>query len=260
MVDGGLGFDYKWNMGWMHDTLQYASRDPVHRLWHHDELTFGLVYAFSEIFMLPISHDEVVHGKGSLLNKMPGDWWRKFANLRAYLSFMWTHPGKKLLFMGCEFGQQREWNHDGEIDWDLLNQPLHSGMQLLMRDLNTLYRNEGALHAHDTDPEGFSWLVGDDRTNSVYAYMRKGHRGDPPIVVVLNMTPDPKADYRVGLPVAGQWSEVLNSDAEKYGGSNVGNGGSVWAETVPMHGCPASASLTLPPLGMIVLKPQTTNA
>ncbi len=255
VVDGGLGFDYKWNMGWMHDTLQYASRDPLYRSWHYDELTFGLVYAFSELFMLPISHDEVVHGKGSLLGKMPGDQWRRFANLRAYLSFMWTHPGKKLLFMGSEFGQDREWNHDGEIDWHLLDQHDHAGVQKLVRDLNLLYTSEPSLHVQDARPEGFEWIVGNDHANSVFVWMRKGSKSDPPLVVALNMTPDPKFNYHIGLPAYGWWQEVLNSDSGKYGGSNLGNGGGVGTSDTPMHGQPASASLTLPPLGAVILKP-----
>lgn len=259
VVDGGLGFDYKWNMGWMHDTLQYSARDPLYRSWHHDEMTFGLIYAFSELFVLPISHDEVVHGKGSLIGKMPGDHWQRLANLRAYFSFMWTHPGKKLLFMGCEFGQEREWNHDSEIDWHLLDRPDHAGVQKLVRDLNDLYRSEPALHIHDTHSEGFEWIVGDDRANCVYAFMRKGRPDDPPVVVALNMTPEPRFDYRLGLPSHGRWTEIFNSDSEKYGGSNLGNGGGVGTDVTPMHGQPYSAGLTLPPLGAVILKPDVSS-
>jgi len=255
VVDGGLGFDYKWNMGWMHDTLQYVERDPMYRSWHFDELTFGLVYAFSEYFVLPISHDEVVHGKGSLIGKMPGDRWQKFANLRAYLSFMWTHPGKKLLFMGCEFGQEREWNHDGELQWDLLQQHDHAALQHLMRDLNHLYQAEPALYINDANPDGFEWLAADDRQNSVLAYQRKGHEGQKPIVVVLNMTPNPLHNYRIAFPHAGKWVELLNSDAERYGGSNLGNGGMIDVGQEGWNGKPASAELTLPPLAALMFKP-----
>src|ERR1044072_1235756 len=196
----GLGFSYKWNMGWMHDTLRYIEHEPIHRAYHHDDMTFGLLYAFSEQFILPISHDEVVHGKGSLLGKMPGDTWQRFANLRAYLGFMWAHPGKKLLFMGCEIAQSREWNHDAEIDWDLLGDPAHAGIQRLVRDLNRLYASEPALHRRDAEPEGFRWLIGDDRANSVFAFLRQGREADAPILVVCNMTPVPRQGYRIGVP------------------------------------------------------------
>ena len=253
--EGGLGFDYKWNMGWMHDSLEYIKRDPVHRSWHHDELTFSLVYSFSERFVLPISHDEVVHGKGSLLGKMPGDEWRQFANLRAYLSFMWTHPGKKLLFMGCELGQPTEWNHDAQIPWDLLGEEKHAGIQRLVRDLNRLYAEEGALHARDADHSAFAWIVGDDRAQSVFAWERRGKDGDPPLVMALNMTPDPRHDYRIGVPKGGSWREVLNSDADIYGGANIGSGGAMTASDEGMHGRPHSVELTIPPLGLVVLKP-----
>ena len=256
VAEGGLGFDYKWNMGWMHDTLQFVERDPVHRRWHHDELTFGLVYAFSERFVLPISHDEVVHGKGSLIGKMPGDEWRRFANLRAYLSFMWTHPGKKLLFMGCEIAQPREWNHDGQIEWGLLEDAKHAGIQRLVRDLNRLMQEEPALYARDAEPAGFDWIVGNDRDQSVFVYERRGRDGDAPLVIALSMNPDPREGYRVGVPRAGAWREVLNSDAEVYGGANFGNAGVLRADEQPMHGRPASLSLTIPPLGAVVLKPE----
>jgi len=253
--EGGLGFSYKWNMGWMHDTLKYIQEDPIHRQYHHDKLTFGMVYAYSEHFVLPISHDEVVHGKGSLIDKMPGDRWQKFANLRAYLSFMWTHPGKKLLFMGSEFGQWREWNHDRELDWHLLEDADHRGVQNLVRDLNRLYSQEPALHELDSDPRGFQWLIGDDRANSVFAWLRKSSTGHP-LLVVGNFTPVVREGYRIGVPVDARWLEVFNSDAECYGGSNTGNGGGILAEPVESHGEKVSLSLTLPPLGVLVLRPQ----
>ncbi len=251
--DGGLGFAYKWNMGWMHDTLHYMEENPIHRRWHHDEITFGLVYAFSERFVLPLSHDEVVYGKGSLIGKMPGDMWQRFANLRAYLGFMWTHPGKKLLFMGGEFAQEREWNHDAELDWHLLDDPRHAGMQLLVRDLNRLYRETPALHRHDCEADGFRWVIIDDRDNSIFAYLRLGGADDPPVLAVCNFTPVPRSGYRIGVPHGGAWRELLNSDAAIYGGSNMGNGGWIDAEAVASHGLPASLSLTLPPLATIVL-------
>lgn len=252
---GGLGFNYKWNMGWMHDSLQYMMRDPLHRRHHHSTLTFGLVYAWSERFVLPISHDEVVHGKHSLIDKMPGDRWQKFANLRAYLSFMWTHPGKKLLFMGCEFGQWREWNHDEQLDWYLMQYADHVGVKNLVGDLNRLYRQEKALHQRDADPAGFQWLIGDDQANSVFAYLRWSNDGEP-LLVVANMTPVPRLAYRVGAPVSGAWTELLNSDAETYAGSNMGNGGEVNTEDEPAHGMEASLKLNLPPLAVLILKPK----
>jgi len=251
---GGLGFDYKWNMGWMHDTLQYVERDPLYRSWHHGELTFGIVYAYSERFVLPISHDEVVHGKGSLIGKMPGDRWRQFANLRAYLAFMWTHPGKKLLFMGSEIAQYREWNHDGEIEWGLIDTPEHAQIQAFVRALNRLYADEPALHERDADPAGFRWIVGDDAAQSAFVYARYGAEGSAPIVILLNMTPDARSEYVIGLPRAGRWEEILNSDAAIYGGGNIGNGGSVQAVGEGMHGLPASARVTIPPLGAVLLK------
>ena len=252
---GGLGFNYKWNMGWMHDSLHYIQQDPVYRAHHHNELSFGLVYAWSERFILPISHDEVVHGKHSLIDKMPGDRWQKFANLRAYLSFMWMHPGKKLLFMGCEFGQWREWNHDQQLDWYLLQYPEHRGVQKLVGDLNRLYREEPALHEQDDAPQGFQWLIGDDAINSVYAWLRWSKDGQP-VLVVANFTPVPREGYAVGVPFGGRWSEVINSDADTYAGSNYGNGGEVFAQDEPRHGQPASLSLNLPPLGVLILRPQ----
>ncbi len=250
----GLGFAYKWNMGWMHDTLRYMAHDPVHRSYHHDDMTFGLVYAFSERFVLPISHDEVVHGKGSLFGRMPGDRWQKFANLRAYLGFMWAHPGKKLLFMGCEIAQEREWNHDGEVDWFLLDDPNHAGIQRLVRDLNRLYRREPALHRRDSSPEGFRWIIGDDRANSVFAFLRQGEAGDPPVLVVCNMTPAPRPHYRIGVPHEGQWREIANSDSRFYGGSDMGNDGGAATTPVPAHGEPQSLEITLPPLSTIMLR------
>jgi 1,4-alpha-glucan branching enzyme len=250
----GLGFSYKWNMGWMHDTLKYMEHDPIHRAYHHHEMTFGLLYSFSEKFILPISHDEVVHGKGSLLGKMPGDRWQKFANLRAYLGFMWSHPGKKLLFMGCEIAQEREWNHDNELDWFLLDDAAHAGIQRLVRDLNRLYRRESALHARDCEPSGFRWLIGDDRANSVFAYLRVGVDDGVPVLVVCNMTPTPRHDYRVGVPRAGAWREIMNTDSQFYGGSNVGNEGTVHTLAHASHGEPQSITLTLPPLSTIMFR------
>ena len=251
--EGGLGFSYKWNMGWMHDTLHYMEEDSINRRWHHGELTFGLVYAYSEKFILPISHDEVVYGKGSLIGKMRGDDWQRFANLRAYLGFMWTHPGKKLMFMGGEFAQEREWNHDHGLDWHLLDNPAHSGVQSLMRDLNTSYRTIPALHQLDCDPAGFRWQVIDDAEQSVFAYLRMGVGDAKPALVVCNFTPVPRLGYRVGVPAAGRWREVLNTDAAVYGGSNLGNGGVVQPEAIPLHDQPDSVSLTLPPLATIIL-------
>jgi len=251
---GGLGFGFKWNMGWMHDTLLYMSKDPIHRRYHHHNLTFGLIYAFSENFVLPLSHDEVVHGKGSLLGKMPGDRWQKFANLRAYYGFMWTHPGKKLLFMGGEFAQEREWNHDRSLDWHLLDDPLHKGMQALVRDLNHLYRGLPALHEQDCDPAGFEWIEANDSDNSVLAYLRRGRNGKGLAVVVCNFTPIPRIDYRLGVPEAGRYVERLNTDAGLYGGSDVGNAGGVVAEPAECHGRPHSLRITLPPLGTLVFE------
>jgi 1,4-alpha-glucan branching enzyme len=251
---GGLGFGYKWNMGWMHDTLAYMSTDAIYRKYHHHQLTFGLLYAFSENFILPLSHDEVVHGKGSLLGKMPGDRWQRFANLRAYYGFMFTHPGKKLLFMGGEFGQEREWNHDRSLDWHLLSDPMHGGLQRLVRDLNQAYRSVPALHQLDCEPNGFEWLDANDGEHSVLAFLRKGFDVDRPAITVCNFTPVPRHGYRIGVPLPGVYREVVNTDAECYGGSNLGNGGCVVAEVVPCHNRPCSLSLTLPPLGTLVLQ------
>ncbi len=250
---GGLGFHFKWNMGWMHDSLHYVEEEPINRRWHHGSLTFGLVYAFSENFVLPISHDEVVYGKGSLIGKMPGDEWQKFANLRCYLGFMWTHPGKKLLFMGSEFAQGREWNHDRGLDWFLLDQPLNKGVQTLVRDLNHAYRANPSLHAKDCVPDGFRWAVIDDETQSVFAYLRFGGEADPPVLVVCNFTPVPRYGYRVGVAQGGVWREILNTDATIYGGSGLGNAGAAIADEAAYRDFPASLTLTLPPLAAIVL-------
>jgi 1,4-alpha-glucan branching enzyme len=250
---GGLGFSYKWNMGWMHDTLNYVAKDPIHRQYHHHDMTFGLLYAFSENFILPLSHDEVVHGKGSLIGKMPGDRWQRFANLRAYFGFMWGHPGKKLLFMGSEFAQEREWNHDRELDWPSIDDPAHAGVQRLVADLNRLYRAEPALHQRDCDPSGFQWAVGDDRSNSVFAFLRMAP-GQPTVLVVCNMTPVPRREYRIGVPHGGGWREVFNSDSGYYGGSNVGNDGRVESSAIGAHGQPQALQLTLPPLATIFLR------
>jgi 1,4-alpha-glucan branching enzyme len=250
---GGLGFSYKWNMGWMHDTLRYMEKAPIYRQYHHDDLTFGLLYAFSENFILPLSHDEVVHGKASLFSKMPGDRWQRFANLRAYLAFMWTHPGKKLLFMGGELGQEREWSHDRDLDWTLLDEPPHAGVQCLVRDLNRIYASEAALHRCDCDPSGFRWLIGDDRANSVFAFLRLAPDA-PSLLVVCNMTPVPRAGYRVGVPVSGGWREICNSDSGFYGGSNLGNDGRVEAAAIAAHGESQSVELTLPPLATVLLR------
>ncbi len=250
---GGLGFGFKWNMGWMNDSLRYIARDPIHRGYHHDELTFGLVYAWQENFILCLSHDEVVHGKGSLLNKMPGDEWQQFANLRAYLGFMWGHPGKKLLFMGGEFGQRREWNHDRGLDWELLQQPLHRGLQSLVRDLNRLYRLLPALHELDCEPGGFQWLQADRRDISVFAWLRRGERPRDRVLVLVNLTPGVHHGYRVGVPEAGWYRERLNTDAREYGGSGQGNLGGVEASPGPWDGQPCSLLLTLPPLATVIL-------
>jgi 1,4-alpha-glucan branching enzyme len=241
----GLGFSYKWNMGWMHDTLNFMAHEPVHRRWHHNAITFGMVYAWSEKFVLPLSHDEVVHGKGSLFGRMPGDNWQKLANLRAYFAFMWTHPGKKLLFMGGEIASPREWNHDGEIDWDLLKDSGHGGVQRLIGDLNRLYTREPALHASDGDPAGFRWVIDSDSSNSVFAYERIAPDGGR-LLVVVNMTPKPRPNYRVPVSREGVWHEVLNTDSEIYGGSNLGNGGEAQSRD-------GALILTLPPLATLVL-------
>ncbi len=253
---GGLGFGFKWNMGWMNDTLRYISKEPVHRRFHHHDLTFGLLYGFSENFVLPISHDEVVHGKGSMIGKMPGDEWQKFANLRAYYAFMWTHPGKKLLFMGCEFAQWREWDHNSGLDWHLLQDEKHAGVQKLVRDLNGVYRACPALHRLDCDAAGFEWIDSQDAENSTLAYLRKGDGDDPPVVVACNFTPVPRRGYRIGVPEGGEWVEVINTDAADYGGSGVGNLGTITAGSEGCHGPPYALDLSLPPLGVLVLQPR----
>jgi 1,4-alpha-glucan branching enzyme len=253
---GGLGFGFKWNMGWMHDTLSYIERDPVYRSFHHHELTFSMVYAWNENFILPLSHDEVVHGKGSLVDKMPGDRWQKLANLRALYAYMWTHPGKKLLFMGGEIAQWREWDAESSIDWHLLEERDHQGVQSLVRDLNRIYRDTPALWEIDFAPDGFRWLEPNDAANNVLAFARLGKDRESPLVVVCNFSPVPRHDYRVGMPRAGRWREVLNTDAPGYGGSGVGNLGAVEAEALPWHDQPFSAELTLPPLGVVWLQPE----
>jgi len=250
---GGLGFHYKWNMGWMHDTLQYMARDPIHRHHHHGEMTFGLVYAFNENFVLPLSHDEVVHGKGSMLNKMPGDRWQQFANLRAYYGFMFGHPGKKLLFMGCEFAQEREWNHDRSLDWHLLADPLHAGMQRLVRDLNHLLQSTAALHQLDFVPGGFEWIDHGDASRSLLSFIRRGVDAGSWLVVVCNFTPSPHNGVRLGVPAGGSWRERLNTDSEHYGGSNAGTPwGVAQAEARASHGRPWSIVVNLPPLATVM--------
>ncbi|RME17641.1 MAG: 1,4-alpha-glucan branching protein GlgB [Alphaproteobacteria bacterium] len=251
---GGLGFGFKWNMGWMNDSLQYMAREPIFRKYHHGELTFSLVYAWSENFILPISHDEVVHGKGSMIARMPGNGWEQFANLRAFYGYMWTHPGKKLLFMGQEFAQGREWNHAASLDWHQCDIPEHRGVQLLVRDLNALYRANPALYVHDTRPQGFEWLEANDAEHSVLVYARKGNPGDPMIVVAVNLTPVERSVYRIGFPAAGRWDEILNTDAALYGGGNRGNHGGIETESVPWHGQAQSAYVTLPPLAAVVFR------
>jgi 1,4-alpha-glucan branching enzyme len=252
---GGLGFGLKWNMGWMHDTLAYVARDPVHRRYHHDQLTFSMVYAFSENFVLPLSHDEVVHGKGSLLGKMPGDPWRQRANLRALYGYMWAHPGKKLLFMGGELGQVQEWRSDGSLDWHLLETSEHAGIQELVRDLNVCYREEPALWEVDFEPAGFRWLEANDADANVIAFLRLSRDEKRTVACVCNFSPVPRPGYRVGLPMGGRWRELLNTDDQRYGGGGSGNAGGIQAETKPWHDQPFSAELTLPPLGVLWLAP-----
>jgi 1,4-alpha-glucan branching enzyme len=255
---GGLGFHLKWNMGWMNDFLRFAEEDPVHRKYHFGLLTFSLMYAFSEHFVLPFSHDEVVHMKGSMLEKMPGDVWQKFANLRLSLGFMWAHPGKKLLFMGSEFGQWREWSESRSLDWHLLDDPMHQGMHRWMMDLNAAYRAEPALWETDFSYEGFRWIDFHDSEQTVLSFIRRGKQSGEEVVVVCNFTPIPRMGYRVGLPRPGAYRELLNSDASAYGGSNLGNAGVVRSEPVPEHGCPDSARLVIPPLGLLILKRDET--
>ena len=251
---GGLGFHYKWNMGWMNDTLRYQREQPVHRSWHHEAMSFGLVYAFSENFLLPLSHDEVVHGKGSLLGKMPGDNWQQFANLRALYGFMWAHPGKKLLFMGGEFGQRREWTHDGELEWWVSGLEGHAGLQRLVSQLNRVYRASPALHRLDFSSAGFEWLAADEADLSIFAFLRKAGDGSPPLLAVSNMTPVPRTNYMLGVPLGGRWCEVINTDATEFGGSGWGNFGGVEAAPVGSHGRRQSVCLTLPPLSTLILE------
>jgi 1,4-alpha-glucan branching enzyme len=250
---GGLGFGFKWDMGWMHDTLEYMRRDPIHRKHHHDQLTFRQLYAFHENFVLPLSHDEVVHGKGSLLDKMPGDEWQRFANLRLLLAYMWAQPGKKLLFMGGEIAQWREWHHDESLDWHLLEHAPHEGVRRLVADLNRAYRGEPALHENDCDSAGFEWVDCADWQGSILSFLRRGKRGET-VLVALNFTPVPRPGYRIGVPSGGRWSELLNTDAVEYGGGGMGNLGSVPAEAAPMHGREFSLPLLLPPLAAVFLK------
>jgi len=254
---GGLGFGLKWNMGWMHDVLNYMSQDPIFRSYHHNEITFSLVYAFAENFVLPFSHDEVVYGKGSMLRKMPGDEWQKFANLRLLYGFMFGHPGKKLLFMGDEFGQWSEWNHEASLQWDLLKNPFHAGLQRWVRDLNTLYRGQSSLHEFDFNPAGFEWVDCKDSQRSVISFLRRGQSPDNPILFVCNFTPVVRENYRVGVPLEGSWKEVLNSDAALYGGSGQGNLGGLSTIPLPIHGRPYTLNMTLPPLGVVAFQPDS---
>ena len=256
---GGLGFSLKWNMGWMHDTLRYMSKDPVYRRYHHNDMTFSLLYAFNENFVLPLSHDEVVHGKGSLLNKMSGDEWQKFAGLRAYYGYMWGHPGKKLLFMGDEFGQWQEWNFNTSLEWVALTAPNHQGVLNFIRDLNRVYRAERALYEDDFEWTGFTWLDANDSDNSILSFIRNAKTTDEFIIVISNFTPVPRHDYRIGVPQPGYYKEIINSDAGYYWGSNVGNEGGRITENVPMHGHARSLNLTLPPLSTIMLKIDAGN-
>jgi len=257
--DGGLGFGFKWNMGWMNDSLKYMERDPIHRQHHHNEMTFSLVYSFSENFVLPLSHDEVVHGKGSLLNKMPGDDWQKFANLRAYYGFMWTHPGKKLLFMGCEFAQRDEWNHDQSLDWHLLEHDSHKGVQSLIRDLNHTYKNVPALHELDCDGSGFEWIDSQNSQQSILIYLRKGKEGTAPALVVVNLTPTKYENYCVGVPLSGYYRECLNTDSSIYGGSNVGNDGGVNSQNNAYAGQDNRVTLSIPPLSTMIFEWQKND-
>jgi 1,4-alpha-glucan branching enzyme len=255
---GGLGFGFKWDMGWMHDTLEYMRQDPVYRRFHHDKLTFRMLYAFHENFVLPLSHDEVVYGKGSLIGKMPGDDWQKFANLRALYGYMYAQPSKKMLFMGGELGQWREWAHDGSLEWPLLDRPPHAGLLKWVRDLNHLYKDEPAMHECDCDPAGFQWIDCSDAENSVVALMRSGKSSATIIMAVCNFTPVPRYSYRVGAPRGGFWHEALNSDAAEYGGSGMGNLGGMQAVPVPLHGRPYSLTITLPPLAVSFFKSEAS--
>ncbi|HNR66306.1 MAG TPA: alpha amylase C-terminal domain-containing protein, partial [Atribacterota bacterium] len=253
---GGLGFGMKWNMGWMHDTLSYFSRDPIYRKYHHQELTFSLLYTFNENFILSLSHDEVTHGKKSLLEKMPGDDWQKFANLRLLFGYMYAHPGKKLFFMGSEFGQRQEWQHDFPLDWNVLKLPSHQGMQRWIKDLNGFYRQEKALYEVDFEYSGFQWIENNDREHSVLIFLRKNGNGNEKILIVCNFVPTPWYNYRIGIPERGIWLECLNSDSSLYGGSNHGNMGRVSSRPIPMHGYDYSLNITIPPLGILFFKKQ----
>ena len=257
---GGLGFGLKWNMGWMHDVLNYMSQDPVFRNYHHNEITFSLVYAFAENFVLPFSHDEVVYGKGSMIRKMPGDDWQKFANLRLLYGFMFGHPGKKLLFMGDEFGQWSEWNHDASLEWHLPEQPSHAGLKRWVRDLNTLYRGEPLLHTMDFNPAGFEWVDCKDFQRSIISFLRRGQNPNDQLLFVCNFTPVARQNYRVGVPLEGYWKEILNSDAPLYGGSGQGNFGGLSTVPLPIHGRPFSLNMTLPPLGIVIFRPESRSA
>ena len=254
---GGLGFSLKWNMGWMNDTLRYMRHESIHRKYHHDELTFSLIYAFTENFCLPFSHDEVVHGKGSLLDQMPGDLWQKFANLRLLYAYMWTHPGKKLLFMGNDFGQWNEWNHDDSLQWDLLQWESHKGLQACVADLNRIYRSQAALYEVDFSPEGFEWIDCNDYENSTISYLRRARDPEDFLIIGCNFTPVVRSNYRIGVPTLARYDEIFNSDSTYYAGSDVGNGTGVEATERPMHGRPYSLELTIPPLGVTILKPSS---
>jgi 1,4-alpha-glucan branching enzyme len=251
---GGLGFGLKWDMGWMHDTLRYFQNDPIHRKYHHNDLTFRMLYSFLENFVLPLSHDEVVHGKGSLIGKMPGDEWQKFANLRLLFAYMYAQSGKKLIFMGCEFGQVREWAHDSSLEWHVLQYQVHRGVQAWMEQLNRFYRSEPAMHVLDNDPAGFEWVDANDNATSTISLLRKSENPRDTVLVVCNFTPVPRTGYRVGVPHGGYWREMLNSDAREYAGSGMGNLGGVHAEEIPTHGRPFSLELTLPPLAALFFK------
>jgi 1,4-alpha-glucan branching enzyme len=255
---GGLGFDVKWNMGWMHDMLEYAGKDPVHRRYHHNNLTFPLLYAFTENFVLPFSHDEVVHGKGALLSKMPGDYWQKFANLRAPYGYMYGHPGKKLLFMGAEIGQWNEWNHDWELDWMLLDHRSHWLLQAYVKALNRLYLSQPALYQLDFSWEGFQWVDLHDVDKSIVSFVRRARDANEFVVIVANFTPIPREGYRVGVPAAGFYRELMNSDSAGFGGSNIGNAGSVFSEPTPWQGQPYSILITVPPLAILYVKPDSS--
>jgi 1,4-alpha-glucan branching enzyme len=250
---GGLGFGFKWNMGWMHDTLSFFSKDPVHRCFHHNELTFSMLYNYTENFILPFSHDEIVHGKGSLFSKMPGDTWQKFANLRTLLGYQYTHPGKKLLFMGTELAMDREWDHDRSLDWHLAEDPMRKGLQKFMADLGRIYLDEPALWERDYHPQGFRWIDCQDWQQSVVSYVRRSEISW--VVVALNLTPVPRFGYRIGVPEAFVYREILNSDSMWYGGSNLGNLGQIFTEAVPFHAYARSIRITLPPLSCLILSP-----